>query len=57
VPIAFIHYRKFSVRLEFCTDTDVLAIENCSAIIEENPKLIDAISLQQQTEARFIFKI
>jgi 23S rRNA (adenine1618-N6)-methyltransferase len=28
----------------------VLAIENCSAIIEENPKLIDAISLQQQTE-------
>jgi 23S rRNA (adenine1618-N6)-methyltransferase len=44
--------------LEFCgTDIDVLAIENCSAIIEENPKLIDAISLQQQTEARFIFKI
>ncbi|RTY64570.1 23S rRNA (adenine(1618)-N(6))-methyltransferase RlmF [Flavobacterium sp. GSP27] len=38
------------------TDTDLKAIENCSAIIEENPKLIDAISLQQQTESRFIFK-
>lgn len=38
------------------TDTDKKAIENCSKIIEANPKLIDAISLQQQTEARFIFK-
>ncbi|TDD77581.1 23S rRNA (adenine(1618)-N(6))-methyltransferase RlmF [Flavobacterium caseinilyticum] len=38
------------------TDTDLKAIENCSAIIQENPKLIDAISLQQQTESRFIFK-
>lgn len=38
------------------TDTDLNAIENCSAIIEDNPKLIDAISLQQQTESRFIFK-
>lgn len=38
------------------TDTDLIAIENCSKIIEANPKLIDAISLQQQTEARFIFK-
>ena len=38
------------------TDIDLKAIENCSAIIEENPKLIDAISLQQQTESRFIFK-
>lgn len=38
------------------TDIDENAIENCSKIIENNPKLIDAISLQQQTEARFIFK-
>lgn len=38
------------------TDIDKKAIENCSKIIEANPKLIDAISLQQQTEARFIFK-
>jgi 23S rRNA (adenine1618-N6)-methyltransferase len=27
------------------------------AIIEQNPQLVDAISLQQQTESRFIFKI
>ncbi|WP_281234734.1 23S rRNA (adenine(1618)-N(6))-methyltransferase RlmF [Flavobacterium gelatinilyticum] len=38
------------------TDIDKKAIENCSKIIEGNPKLIDAISLQQQTEQRFIFK-
>ncbi|KFF06236.1 23S rRNA (adenine(1618)-N(6))-methyltransferase RlmF [Flavobacterium reichenbachii] len=38
------------------TDIDKKAIENCSKIIEANPKLIDVISLQQQTEARFIFK-
>ena len=38
------------------TDIDEKAIENCSKIIEANPKLIDAISLQQQTEPRFIFK-
>lgn len=38
------------------TDTDKKAIENCSKIIEANPKLIDVISLQQQTESRFIFK-
>ncbi|MBE8723570.1 23S rRNA (adenine(1618)-N(6))-methyltransferase RlmF [Flavobacterium hungaricum] len=38
------------------TDTDRKAIENCSKIIEANPKLIDSISLQQQTESRFIFK-
>lgn len=38
------------------TDIDEKAIENCSQIIEENPKLIDVISLQQQTEPRFIFK-
>lgn len=38
------------------TDIDAKAIENCSKIIESNPKLIDSISLQQQTESRFIFK-
>jgi len=38
------------------TDIDKKSIENCSKIIEANPKLIDAISLQQQTESRFIFK-
>jgi 23S rRNA (adenine1618-N6)-methyltransferase len=38
------------------TDIDKKAIENCSKIIEANPRLIDAISLQQQTESRFIFK-
>src|SRR5436190_9527446 len=38
------------------TDIDEKAIKNCSKIIEANPKLIEAISLQQQTEARFIFK-
>ncbi len=38
------------------TDIDEKAIRNCSAIIEKNPKLIDDISLQQQTESRFIFK-
>ncbi|MCR4030557.1 MULTISPECIES: 23S rRNA (adenine(1618)-N(6))-methyltransferase RlmF [Flavobacterium] len=38
------------------TDIDQKAIENCSKIIEANPKLINSISLQQQTEPRFIFK-
>ncbi|MBO9585777.1 MAG: 23S rRNA (adenine(1618)-N(6))-methyltransferase RlmF [Flavobacterium sp.] len=38
------------------TDIDKKAIENCSKIIGNNSKLIDAISLQQQTESRFIFK-
>jgi 23S rRNA (adenine1618-N6)-methyltransferase len=38
------------------TDIDEKAIENCSSIIESNPKLLEVISLQQQTEARFIFK-
>jgi 23S rRNA (adenine1618-N6)-methyltransferase len=38
------------------TDIDDKAIENCTKIIEANPKLIEAISLQLQTEARFIFK-
>lgn len=38
------------------TDTDKKAIENCSKIIEANPRFIESISLQQQTESRFIFK-
>jgi 23S rRNA (adenine1618-N6)-methyltransferase len=38
------------------TDIDENAIQNCKKIIAANPKLIDAISLQQQTESRFIFK-
>jgi 23S rRNA (adenine1618-N6)-methyltransferase len=38
------------------TDIYKSSIENCSKIIEANPKLIDTISLQQQTEPRFIFK-
>jgi 23S rRNA (adenine1618-N6)-methyltransferase len=36
------------------TDMTKKNIENCSTI-EANPKLVDFISLQQQTEARFIF--
>ena len=38
------------------TDIDEKALNNCSEIIKANPKLIDAISLQQQVESRFIFK-
>ncbi|KAF2516566.1 23S rRNA (adenine(1618)-N(6))-methyltransferase RlmF [Flavobacterium foetidum] len=38
------------------TDIDQKAIENCSKIIQANPQLVDSISLQQQTEPRFIFK-
>ena len=38
------------------TDIDNTALENCSKIIENNPRLIDAISLQQQTDPRLIFK-
>ncbi len=38
------------------TDVDEKALENCSKIIRQNPHLIEAISLQQQTEPRFIFK-
>ncbi len=38
------------------TDIDEKAIQNCKQIIQNNPKLIDAISLQLQTESRFIFK-
>lgn len=38
------------------TDIDENAIQNCKKIIEQNPKLIDVISLQLQVDARFIFK-
>jgi 23S rRNA (adenine1618-N6)-methyltransferase len=38
------------------TDIDENAIQNCKKIIEQNPQLIDAISLQLQVEPRFIFK-
>ncbi len=38
------------------TDIDENAIQNCKKIIENNPQLIDAISLQLQVESRFIFK-
>jgi 23S rRNA (adenine1618-N6)-methyltransferase len=38
------------------TDIDANALENCVKIIEENPKLNGAISLQQQLNSRFIFK-
>ena len=38
------------------TDTDEKALQNCKKIISQNPQLIDVMSLQQQTEPRFIFK-
>jgi 23S rRNA (adenine1618-N6)-methyltransferase len=38
------------------TDIDENAIQNCKKIIEQNPQLMDAISLQLQVESRFIFK-
>ena len=38
------------------TDIDENAIQNCKKIIVANPKLMDPISLQLQTESRFIFK-
>ena len=38
------------------TDIDENAIQNCKKIIANNPKLMDPISLQLQTESRFIFK-
>lgn len=38
------------------TDIDEKALQNCKKIITDNPKLIDAISLQLQIEPRFIFK-
>lgn len=38
------------------TDIDENSLQNCKKIISGNPKLMDAISLQLQTEPRFIFK-
>jgi len=38
------------------TDIDENAIQNCKKIIQNNSQLIDVISLQLQTESRFIFK-
>lgn len=38
------------------TDIDENALQNCKKIISENPKLIDALSLQLQVEPRYIFK-
>lgn len=38
------------------TDIDENVIQNCKKIIAANPKLMDPISLQLQTESRFIFK-
>ena len=38
------------------TDIDENAIQNCKKIIENNPILIDSISLQLQINSRFIFK-
>lgn len=38
------------------TDIDEKALQNCKKIISENPKLIDAVSLQLQLEPRYIFK-
>ena len=38
------------------TDIDENALQNCKKLITDNPKLIDAISLQSQIEPRFIFK-
>jgi 23S rRNA (adenine1618-N6)-methyltransferase len=38
------------------TDINEVSLQNCKKIIQNNPKLIDVISLQKQTESRFIFK-
>ena len=38
------------------TDVDPKAIENAATIVESNPHLIEAVSLQQQLNNRFIFK-
>jgi len=38
------------------TEIDEKAIQNCKKIIEDNPRLMDFISLQLQTESRYIFK-
>lgn len=38
------------------TDIAEQALQNCKKIIANNPKLLDAVSLQLQVEPRFIFK-
>jgi 23S rRNA (adenine1618-N6)-methyltransferase len=38
------------------TDIDENALQNCKKIIAKNPHLIEVISLQLQTEPRFVFK-
>lgn len=38
------------------TDINEDSLQNCKKIIQNNPELIDAISLQKQVESRFIFK-
>lgn len=38
------------------TDINEESLQNCKKIIQNNPELIDAISLQKQIEPRFIFK-
>ncbi len=38
------------------TEIDEKAIQNCKTIIKDNPQLMDFISLQLQTESRYIFK-
>ena len=38
------------------TDIDETSLNNCCKIIEDNPQLIEVISLQQQLEPRYIFK-
>lgn len=38
------------------TDINEESLQNCKKIIQNNPELIDAISLQKQIESRFIFK-
>lgn len=38
------------------TEIDENALQNCKKIIEDNPILIDAISLQLQTDSRLIFR-
>ncbi|MFY0481537.1 23S rRNA (adenine(1618)-N(6))-methyltransferase RlmF [Flavobacterium sp. PLA-1-15] len=38
------------------TDIDEKAIDNCAMIIDHNPSLQEAISLQQQLNSRYIFK-
>jgi 23S rRNA (adenine1618-N6)-methyltransferase len=42
--------------MELCGDRHRWRQLKLHAIIEQNPQLVDAISLQQQTESRFIFK-